>query len=171
MPGNPNPTTPPRSTDIDGVRIQDLSWYDDQRGGLSVLLRNDQSELFGDRFGQVYVTTVMPGVVKAWHRHEEQWDRMVCLSGRTLLVLLDGRPKSPTRGAIVERVLSVRQHQLVLIPPGVWHGFKCIGTEEALVLNVTDRRYDVDQPDEQRFEPDASPIPGKLPYDWACHDF
>lgn len=170
MPGDPNPSSSPRPAAIDGVRIQDLSWYDDQRGGLSVLLRNDQEALFGERFGQAYVTTVMPGVVKAWHRHERQWDRMVGLAGRTLLVLLDGRPDSATRGAVVECALSVRQHQLVLIPPGVWHGFKCIGDRESMVLNLPDQAYDAAAPDEQRFGAHESPIPGAPPYDWGRHD-
>lgn len=170
MPGNPNPTAPLLDTAIDGARIQPLSWYDDQRGGLSVLLRGDQDELFGHRFGQAYVTTVLPGVVKAWHRHEHQWDRMIGLVGRTLLVLRDGRPDSPTCGATVEVVFGPRQHQLVLIPPGVWHGLKAVSTTESLVLNLPDQPYSIDAPDEQRSAPHASPIPGQPAYDWARHD-
>ena len=75
MPGNPNPTAPPRKTRVDGVLVQDLSWYTDQRGSLSVLLRGDAEELLGGEFGQAYVTTILPDVVKAWHRHEQQWRR------------------------------------------------------------------------------------------------
>ena len=170
VPGDPNPTAPPLPTAIDGALIQPLSWYDDQRGGLSVLLRSDQHELFGERFGQAYVTTVLPGVVKAWHVHQAQWDRMVGLVGRTLLVLVDARPASPTRGATVEVVLAQRQHRMVLIPPGVWHGLKALSTDESLVLNLPDQPYILGAPDEFRFAPDASPVPGQPAYDWSRRD-
>ncbi len=170
VPGDPNPTAEPLTTAIDGVVIQPLSWFDDQRGGLSVLMRADQPHLRGERFGQAYVTSVVPGVVKAWHRHQQQWDRMVGLVGRTLLVLQDGRPVSPTRGETVEIVFGERQHQLVLIPPGVWHGLKALSTVESLVLNLPDRPYSVEAPDEQRSPPHASPIPGQSAYDWSRRD-
>ena len=135
-----------------------------------MLLRSDQEHLLGGRFGQAYVTTVLPGVVKAWHLHDQQWDRMVGLAGRTLLVLQDGRAASPSRGATVQVVLAPRQHQLVLIPPGVWHGLKALSTVESLVLNLPDRPYDLDRPDEHRLDAHSSPIPGQPAFDWSRRD-
>lgn len=170
MPGDPNPTAALTSTAIDGVLVQELSWYTDQRGSLSVLLRADQEALLGDRFGQAYVTTVLPGVVKGWHRHARQTDRMSGLKGETLLVLLDGRDDSPTRGALVETMLGERHPRLVLIPPGVWHGLKAIGAGESLVLNLPTLAYDVDAPDEQRLAPDDAPVDGLPAYDWHRRD-
>ena len=170
MPGNPNPSTPPRRTGIQGVLVQDLGWFTDQRGSLSVLLRNDQAELAGERFGQAYVTTVLPGVVKAWHRHAAQHDRMVGIVGRTLLVLVDGRDDSPTRGRLLEVVLGDRHPVLVFIPPGVWHGLKAIGDGESVVLNLPDAAYDADDPAEVRAEPHHPPDGGLPGFDWARRD-
>lgn len=170
MPGNPNPDRAPRATRIDGVLVQDLGWYTDQRGSLSVLLRSDQEHLRGERFGQAYVTTVMPGVVKAWHRHAAQTDRMVGLVGRTLLVLIDGREDSPTHGTVLEFVLGDRHPLLVMIPPGIWHGLKSVGGTESMVLNLPDAPYDEAAPDEERAPPHAAPAPGLDAYDWALRD-
>lgn len=170
MSDDPNPTAPIRSTAIDGVRVQELSWYTDQRGSLSVLLRADQPELLGERFGQAYVTTVLPGVVKGWHRHAVQSDRMTGLKGETLLVLLDGRHDSPSRGALVEVVLGERHPRLVLIPPGVWHGLKAIGAGESLVLNLPTHAYDVHAPDEERVAPMQAPVQGRPGYEWDRRD-
>lgn len=170
MAGNPNPTRDPSPTAIGGVVIQDLSWFSDQRGSLSVLLRADQEALFGESFGQAYVTTVFPGIVKAWHRHANQRDRMVGLAGQTLLVMLDGREDSPTRGQVVEVAFGERRHCLVTIPAGVWHGFKNIGTTESMVLNLPDVPYDGVSPDEERVEPHGPPGPGLPGYDWGRHD-
>lgn len=170
MSGSPNPTSAPVATAIDGVLIQELNWFSDQRGSLSVLLRNDQGGLLGGEFGQAYVTTVRPGVVKAWHRHQQQVDRMVGLVGQTLLVLMDGRAQSPTFGAVVEQVMGERQHCLVLIPAGVWHGLKCLDDAESVVLNVPTRAYDLDDPDEERADPHAAPGPGLPAYGWQRRD-
>ena len=170
VPGNPNPTSTPIATAIDGVFVQNLSWFSDQRGSLSVLLRRDQDQLLGGEFGQVYVTTVQPQVVKAWHRHQQQFDRMVGLSGQTLLVLMDGREESPTFGAVVEHVLGEKQHSLVLIPPGVWHGLKCLSSDESMVLNVPTLAYDISEPDEQRAAAHAAPGPGLPAYSWERRD-
>ncbi len=170
MPGNPNPTEPPRKTRVDGVLVQDLSWYTDQRGSLSVLLRNDAEALLGGEFGQAYVTTILPDVVKAWHRHEHQWDRMVGLVGETLLVLVDGRADSGTRGERVEVVLGTRHPCLVLIPPGVWHGLKGISDRESIVLNLPTRAYAQGAPDEQRAPPHEPLFEGQAGYKWRRQD-
>lgn len=170
MPGNPNPSQPPRATAIDGVLVQELGWFTDQRGSLSVLLRGDDSALRGEQFGQAYVTTVLPNVVKAWHCHQQQCDRMVGLVGRTLLVLVDGRADSPTHGQVVEQVLGERHACLVLIPPGVWHGLKAIGEGESMVLNLPTTPYSVEGPDEVRSPPHAPPAPGLPSYDWSRSD-
>ena len=55
---------------------------------------------------------------------------------------------------------------LVQIPPGVYHGFKGIGTTEALVLNVPTEPYNHQQPDEYRLPPHDKSIP----YDWALKE-
>ena len=57
---------------IEGVRIKRLSVHADERGFLMEILRSDD-EVF-ERFGQVYLTTAYPGVVKAWHMHKKQTD-------------------------------------------------------------------------------------------------
>ena len=160
----------PVETAIDGVLIQELSWFSDQRGSLSVLLRRDQDRLLGGEFGQVYVTTVQPQVVKAWHRHARQFDRMVGLVGQTLLVLIDGREESSTFGAVVEHVLGERQHSLVLIPPGVWHGLKCLSRAESMVMNVPTLAFDMSGPDEERTPAHAAPGPGLPAYSWERRD-
>ncbi|NLT23291.1 MAG: dTDP-4-dehydrorhamnose 3,5-epimerase, partial [Syntrophorhabdus sp.] len=57
---------------IDGVAIKMLKVIPDERGRLMEILRSDD-EIF-TRFGQVYMTTTYPQVVKAWHYHGKQDD-------------------------------------------------------------------------------------------------
>ena len=64
---------------IKGVKIKKLLVIPDERGWLMEILRCDD-EIF-EKFGQVYLTTAYPGVVKAWHYHKKQTDNFTCIHG------------------------------------------------------------------------------------------
>jgi dTDP-4-dehydrorhamnose 3,5-epimerase len=149
---------------IDGVRTKALKVVADERGRLMEMLRADDA--FFTKFGQVYLTAAYPGVVKAWHYHKTQTDHFVCVAGMMKLVLYDDRKGSPTRGLINEFFVGDHNQQLVVIPPLVFHGFKCISDREALVINLPTEVYDYTKPDEFRL---GAHDP-KIPYDWARKD-
>jgi dTDP-4-dehydrorhamnose 3,5-epimerase len=149
---------------IEGVKTRKLRVIPDERGRLMEILRRDD-ELFVE-FGQVYMTTTYPGVVKAWHMHEKQTDNVCCLAGMLKLVLYDGRKGSKTEGQVEQHYIGVHNPLLVQIPAGVYHGWMCVSPEEALVVNVPTRAYDRENPDEKRLDPRTKDIP----YDWARKD-
>ncbi|HPD61351.1 MAG TPA: WxcM-like domain-containing protein, partial [Thermodesulfobacteriota bacterium] len=70
---------------IMGVKTKLLKVIPDERGRLMEILRFDE-EIFM-RFGQVYMTTAYPGVVKGWHYHKVQYDNMVVVKGMMKIVL------------------------------------------------------------------------------------
>ncbi len=149
---------------IDGVKTKELRVIPDERGRLMEILRRDD-ELF-QGFGQVYMTTTYPGVVKAWHKHSKQTDNIACLAGMIKMALYDGRAGSPTHGEINEFYLGVHNPTLVQVPAGVYHGWMCVSEEEALVVNIPTEPYDRANPDEQRLDPHKNDIP----YDWKRKD-
>jgi dTDP-4-dehydrorhamnose 3,5-epimerase len=51
---------------------------------------------------------------------------------------------------------------MVRVPPGVHHGWKCISTEEAIVINAATEPYSYESPDEFRAEWNSPDIP----YSW-----
>jgi dTDP-4-dehydrorhamnose 3,5-epimerase len=125
---------------IDGVKTKALRLIPDERGWLLEILRRDEPELFS-RFGQVYVSATYPGVVKAWHYHKQQVDNFACVAGMVKLVLVDTRPESPTNDAINEFFIGTQNPTLVQVPNLVYHGWKCISGEMALVVNVPTEPY------------------------------
>lgn len=149
---------------IEGVRVKWLQTNLDERGRLFEVLRADD-DLFR-AFGQAYITTAYPGVVKAWHMHKLQTDNMCVVRGNVRFVLYDPRESSPTHGQVAEFSFSDENRMLLQIPPDVYHGFKNVGAEEAYVLNIPTEPYNHDQPDEYRLDPGDSDIP----YDWARKD-
>ena len=154
----------PARTPIHDVRTKRLRVVPDDRGWLMEILRADDRDLF-QRFGQVYVSATYPGVVKAWHFHKRQVDYFACVAGMVKLVLIDTRENSPTKDAVNEFHLGVLNPMIVAVPNLVYHGWKCISQETALVVNVPTEPYVHDDPDEFRLEPH-----GTLPYDWSRQD-
>ncbi len=149
---------------IDGVKIKQLRVIPDQRGRLMEILRADD-DLFV-KFGQVYMTTTYPGVVKAWHLHKKQTDNVVCVQGMIKLALYDPREGSPTYKEVNELYLGIHNPLLVQIPRGVYHGWMCVSSEETIVVNVPTEVYDREDPDEFRLDPHQNDIP----YDWRRRD-
>lgn len=149
---------------IEGVKTRRLRLIPDERGWLLEILRADDPELFTG-FGQVYVSATYPGVVKAWHYHKRQLDNFACVAGMVKLVLFDTRPGSPTEGAVNEFYVGTQNPMLVQVPSLVYHGWKCISTEMALVVNAPTEPYQYEDPDEYR-----TAAHGVLPYDWSRRD-
>lgn len=145
---------------IDGVKVKILKIIPDERGRLMEILRSDESVF--KKFGQVYMTTALPGVVKAWHWHKKQDDNFTCVHGKMRLALYDARPKSPTHKEVNDFVISLESPMLVHIPKNVYHGFKCVSDTEALVINTVTFPYNYKNPDEYRIDAYENDIP----YDW-----
>jgi dTDP-4-dehydrorhamnose 3,5-epimerase len=145
---------------IEGVVTKQLGQFADERGWLIEILRSDWEHF--QKFGQVYITAAYPQVVKAWHMHKKQTDNIACIKGMIKLVLYDDRKKSKTKGEINEFTIGEKNLLLVKVPPQVWHGFKTITEEYALVINIPTELYNYKEPDEHRLPPDTN----KIPYDW-----
>ncbi|MGP8153404.1 MAG: dTDP-4-dehydrorhamnose 3,5-epimerase family protein [Smithella sp.] len=149
---------------IDDVIIKKLKVIPDERGMLMEIMRSDDS--FFKKFGQVYMTTAYPGVVKGWHYHKKQADNMAVIKGMMKIVLYDSRKKSKTYSQINEIFAGVHNPILVHIPAFVYHGFKCISEEEAIVINTPTEVYNYKEPDEYRLSAHGS----EINYDWGRKD-
>ena len=149
---------------IEGVKTKRLKVIPDERGRLMEMLRSDDDLFIA--FGQVYLTTAYPGVVKGWHYHKKQTDSMVVVKGMMKIVLYDNREGSSTKGEINEFFMGTHNPLLLQIPPLLLHGFKCISDEEAMVVNCPTDTYDYENPDEFRVDPHQN----EIPYEWGRKD-
>jgi dTDP-4-dehydrorhamnose 3,5-epimerase len=147
---------------IEGVKVEDLRVIPDDRGCLMEMLRSDSPDF--QKFGQVYMTVVYPGVVKAWHYHKKQTDNFVCVSGMAKVALHDAREGSPTKGETNTFVIGWQRQRRLTIPAGVYHGFAAVGTRPASIINIPTELYDYEHPDEFR-RPWDDP---EIGYDWGA---
>lgn len=145
---------------IEGVEVKKLKVIPDERGRLMEILRSDD-EVF-EQFGQVYMTTAKPGIVKAWHYHKLQTDNFTCVFGKMRLALYDAREQSKTFKEVQDFIVDLENPMLIKIPPNVYHGFKCVSNQEAIVINTVTRPYNHQDPDEYRVDA----YDNDIPYDW-----
>lgn len=144
---------------IDGVKLTPLKQILDERGSVLHMLRSDAPDF--EQFGEIYFSTIYPGIIKGWHIHDRMTLNYATPVGTIKMVLYDDRRDSPTRGELMEIVTGERNYQLITVPPRVWNGFKGVGTEPALVANCATIPHD---PGEiHRMDPFTDAIP----YDWS----
>ena len=118
---------------IEGVKITPLKIISDDRGSVMHMMRND-SKVF-DKFGEIYFSTIFKGKIKAWHLHKEATLNYACVYGEVKLVLFDERNGSSTFGEYQEILLSLKNYNLITIPPNIWNGFKGCNDQFSIIAN------------------------------------
>lgn len=134
----------PNSADlISGVGVAPLSLFPDDRGFFMEVQRFGQglAAHFPAATTQVSAALNYPGTIKAFHYHLHQTDCWTPVKGLFQVVLVDLRLGSPTFGLRNTLYVGQLRPWQILIPPGVGHGYKVIGREEALLVYMTDRFY------------------------------
>jgi dTDP-4-dehydrorhamnose 3,5-epimerase len=145
---------------ISGVIVSPLAQIEDERGKVMHMLRSDAPHFSG--FGEIYFSSVYPGVVKAWHLHRRTTINYAVPVGSIRFVLFDDRPGSASRGELVELDLGPHDYRLVTVPPLVWNGFKGTGDQTAVVANCTNRPHDPAEIDRRE---SSDPY---FPYNWGA---
>ena len=143
---------------IEGVIVQELKQIPDDRGRVMHMIRADHP-LF-EKFGEVYFSEVLPGVVKAWKRHKKITQIFAVPIGKIKLVIYDDRENSTSKGNLKVLEIGRDNYQLVRIPPRLWYGFKCISNQPALIANCTDLPHDPNEVE------DRDPHDSYVLYQW-----
>ena len=123
-------------------------------------------DVMGSPVVQVHITTTFAGRVRAWGLHPLGTDRLFVASGLVKLVVFDGRRDSPTFGRLNEFVVSEKNPGLLIVPPNLYHGWKNIGTSEAIIINMPARMYEYEHPDALDLPWDSEAASRIIPYTW-----
>lgn len=143
---------------IEGVEIKPLKKICDERGMIMHMLRCDDPGF--EKFGEIYFSCIYPSVIKAWHLHDKMTLNYAVVNGMIKVVLYDNRKDSNTNGDIMEVFIGDNNYVLLTVPPNIWNGFKCVGTERAIVANCATIPHD---PDEIHR---CDPFENNIPYKW-----
>jgi dTDP-4-dehydrorhamnose 3,5-epimerase len=143
---------------IEGVQVIPLQRIPDERGTVCHMLKCTDPHF--RQFGEIYFSTVYPGVIKGWHKHREMTLNYACIEGRIKLVLFDDRKDSPSKGEFMEIFLGPDNYSLVVIPPEVWNGFKGMSAPYAIVANCCTHPHDPSRTERM------NPLSNAIPYQW-----
>lgn len=123
---------------MEGFKIIELTLHEDWRGWLTEIFRNDDPEFISGP-AMAYLSMTKPGVVRGPHEHKEQTD-FFCFIGKFRLYLWDNREKSATykENKIVD---TSGMPTVAVVPPGIVHAYKNIGSSDGFVINLPDRLY------------------------------
>jgi dTDP-4-dehydrorhamnose 3,5-epimerase len=126
---------------IHDVVVRPLNKYIDERGWLAELFREDEIEAAVMPV-MAYISMTQPGIARGPHEHAEQTDYFSFIGPSNFKVYLwDTRPDSPTRGIRQVIFAGVDSPLMTIVPPGVVHAYKNIGTENGVVFNGPNRLY------------------------------
>lgn len=126
---------------IEGVIIKKLTKYMDKRGYLVETFREDT---LPDRLkpAMSYVSFTKPGAVRGPHEHLKQTDVFFFIGpGSFKIKLWDNRKNRKAYGSFMEIKGGKNNPILIIIPPGIVHGYKNISEELAMVINYPDKLY------------------------------
>ena len=143
---------------IEGVQVIPLSRIPDERGTIYHMLKC--TDPYFRQFGEIYFSSIYPGVIKGWHKHREMTLHYTCIEGRAKVVLYDDRQDSSTRGDLMELFLGPENYSLVIIPPDLWNGFKGMSSPYAIMANCSTHPHDPSR--SQRMDP----FNNHIPYKW-----
>ena len=129
---------------IDGVIITPLKQIIKSEGSIYHAMKKGDNTFYG--FGEAYFSHVNSNVIKAWKIHKKMWLNLVVPIGSVKFVLLDQRENSKTNGKFFEITLNPQNnYKRLTIPPGITFGFKGVGSDINLVLNVASIEHDPDE--------------------------
>ena len=143
---------------IKDVKILPKKQICDKRGKVIHMLRNDDKNF--KKFGEIYFSQSNANTIKAWKMNLRMTKNYLCIIGKIKLVLFDDREKSETKGTFQEIFLSTENYKLVIVPPGIWNGFKTLENNEAIIANCSDIPH---EPNEIVNKPHDDPY---FNYDW-----
>ncbi len=154
-----------RATLIDGLMFRSTRPVPHEDGHVTEVARASW-DILTTPIVQVHITTTLPGRIRAWGLHQTSMDRLFVVSGLVTLAVFDGRDDSPTKGRVNAFTVSEKNPGLLLIPPNLYHGWKNIGTSEAVIINMPDRMYDYETPDALDLPWDSEAALRIVPYRW-----
>lgn len=122
-----------KAHDIKGVVLGEVDRHSDERGFFSEIFRES---LFERRFVQANHSRSQAGVLRGLHFHRRQSDAWYVVGGEAEVGLADLRDGIESPLVTTIRLVA-EQPTVLLIPPGVAHGFAAL-TDVDLIYWVTD---------------------------------
>ena len=111
------------------ISFDDIQFHEDDRAQRAM---NDFKRLQGGQINVSYVNSTQH--VVAWHKHEIQTDYWFCVKGSFKVGLAQ-------KNEVKFEYLSDKDLKVLVIPPGVYHGYKAL-EPGSIMLYYLSEKYD-----------------------------
>ena len=89
------------------------------------------------RFGEIYFSQIKYGKVKAWKKHLKMTLNLVVPVGNVRFVFY-----SPNKDIFRVEEIGSSNYSRIIVPPGIWFGFKGLSKNNNLVSNLANIKHD-----------------------------
>ena len=136
---------------IEGVKLFPLRIIEVPKGNILHALKATDTGFSG--FGEAYFSSIEPGAIKGWKRHNRVPLNIVVPHGTIRFVIYDDRIGSPTYGCFDDLILSSSSnYQRLYIAPGLWMAFMGLSEEKSLLLDIIPIQHDPSEADRRSLD-------------------
>ena len=87
-------------------------------------------------FGEVYFSSIHPGVFKGWKRHNLMTMNLIVVSGLVRFIFYDNTNLRS------DYIIGDSNYSRLTIPPGFWFGFQGIASSTSILCNLSNIEHD-----------------------------
>lgn len=133
---------------IEGVKLVPVKTFVDDRGYINQIIQHSDGVF--PKLERLYlVGNFGKGVIRGLHKHEKEWKCFFVINGAVKFVLVKETKNKPE---IDTYVLSSKNPQILIIPPGIWHGSMSL-EENTTLLGISNFTIKETKEDDYRIDP------------------
>tara|TARA_B100000073_G_C23731277_1_gene570870 strand:- start:2001 stop:2414 length:414 start_codon:yes stop_codon:yes gene_type:complete len=135
--------------DLELIKIFDINEVSAKGGSIKKIINRLDNEYKG--FGEIYISSVEKGIIKAWKYHKEMTLNLIVISGAIKFVFFNGKEfrEIKTNSCSLKRII---------VPPKVWYGFKGEYSSDSNILSLTNLIFKEEELERRNVE--------EISYDW-----
>lgn len=130
---------------IDGLIITKMKQFTLDKGNVFHGMKNTDDGF--SKFGEVYFSFINHNAIKAWKIHKEMTLNIIVPIGSIQFNFIDLRENSRTYKERFELLLSEKNYSRITVPPKICFGFKGIGNDINLLVNITNMTHNDNESD------------------------
>ena len=117
------------------IIITPLASINTEGGNVKHFLKANEDSFNG--FGEAYFSFIEFGKIKAWKIHTKLTMNLVVPVGNVGFVFYD-----EFNSSFNKYIIGEDNYKRITVPPNIWFGFKGVGSETNLVVNIADYNHD-----------------------------
>ena len=116
------------------ISLIDLKEVKNPKGKIVKILNLFEKDFNG--FGEAYFSYVKYKSVKAWKKHKKMYLNLTVLVGKVKFVFFDHQ-----KNKFKKIILGENNMQKLIVPPGIWFGFKGLKKSKNIILNISNIKH------------------------------